>query len=108
MNINPNYIYFTLIAFLSCVAAILYLKYSAEKKIPKDNKRRPFSRDEVIKVAWQHYEKVGPHCASCPSSEDMDIDHIIPISRGGHNGLDNLQILCGRCNSKKGKKLDNA
>jgi 5-methylcytosine-specific restriction endonuclease McrA len=29
------------------------------------------------------------------------IDHIIPLSGGGHNGRRNLQILCARCNIRK-------
>ena len=32
---------------------------------------------------------------------NMTIDHIIPRSRGGTNDPDNLQLLCGACNSTK-------
>lgn len=34
------------------------------------------------------------------------IDHKTPISRGGSNWPDNIQLLCSRCNSSKGTKTD--
>lgn len=50
-----------------------------------------FSRDENI-------------CKMCGSTERLEIDHIIPLSRGGSNELTNLQILCRHCNSVKRDK----
>jgi len=35
----------------------------------------------------------------------LEIDHIIPLSKGGKTKYDNLQTLCWRCNRKKGAKL---
>lgn len=34
----------------------------------------------------------------------LTIDHITPISKGGKNGLYNLQVCCVHCNSKKGNQ----
>jgi 5-methylcytosine-specific restriction endonuclease McrA len=33
------------------------------------------------------------------------VDHIIPLSRGGTNWPDNIQLLCAECNSSKRNKL---
>lgn len=37
----------------------------------------------------------------------LEIDHIIPISKGGITSEDNLQTLCWRCNRTKGSKIEN-
>ena len=34
----------------------------------------------------------------------LEIDHVIPVSAGGCNHEGNLQILCRRCNLKKGSR----
>lgn len=36
--------------------------------------------------------------------EEMEGDHIIPWSKGGHTTDDNLQMLCKECNSAKSDK----
>lgn len=35
----------------------------------------------------------------------LEIDHIVPISKGGMTSVDNLQTLCWKCNRSKGAKL---
>lgn len=35
----------------------------------------------------------------------LEVDHIIPVSKGGLTNTDNLQTLCWRCNRSKGAKL---
>lgn len=37
----------------------------------------------------------------------LEIDHVIPISKGGITSEDNLQTLCWKCNRSKGSKLEN-
>uniref|UniRef100_A0A1J3HCP0 HNH nuclease domain-containing protein n=1 Tax=Noccaea caerulescens TaxID=107243 RepID=A0A1J3HCP0_NOCCA len=43
-------------------------------------------------------------CQYCSSRENLTIDHVIPISRGGNWTWQNLVAACSRCNSKKGQK----
>ena len=44
-------------------------------------------------------------CYNCATKEDLSIDHIIPLSRGGRHSIGNLQTLCRPCNSSKGDKF---
>jgi len=50
------------------------------------------------------FERDKHTCRYCGATNRLEIDHIIPLSRGGSNELDNLQILCRYCNSRKWAK----
>jgi 5-methylcytosine-specific restriction endonuclease McrA len=45
-------------------------------------------------------------CSDYLNRVDMTLDHITPISRGGTNKKDNIQILCNDCHIKKTKQED--
>lgn len=36
----------------------------------------------------------------------FSVDHIIPLSKGGKDGTDNLQPMCITCNKKKHNKME--
>ena len=47
------------------------------------------------------------HCNGCKTEfpyRILEVDHIIPRSRGGTDHLDNLQMLCPHCNRLKGNR----
>lgn len=46
----------------------------------------------------------GGGCACCGKVGNLTVDHIIPVSRGGDNGIMNIQPLCLSCNSRKGTR----
>jgi len=46
-------------------------------------------------------------CNGCGNEyliKDFEIDHIIPETKGGGSYYENYQLLCGHCNSVKGKR----
>jgi 5-methylcytosine-specific restriction endonuclease McrA len=44
-------------------------------------------------------------CAYCGATENITVDHIVPISRGGTHEAENMAPACQRCNCSKGSKL---
>ena len=62
---------------------------------------------DKIKKTYQYYCHWGIH-VSCPrilTDETATRDHIIPLSKGGTNYIDNIVPSCRSCNSSKGAKL---
>lgn len=47
----------------------------------------------------------GSKCMFCGDTKNPSVDHIIPISKGGKDTRDNLQVLCVSCNSRKGDRV---
>ncbi|KAI3471484.1 hypothetical protein Pfo_028134 [Paulownia fortunei] len=43
-------------------------------------------------------------CQYCSCGENLTIDHVLPIARGGKWTWENLVAACAKCNSKKGQK----
>ena len=75
--------------------------FDKDKIIEVKRKRTPIPQD-VKNAVWN---RDGGRCVECGSNEDINLDHIIPFSKGGSNTWRNLQILCGSCNRKKSDKI---
>lgn len=67
-----------------------------------------WKRELVWKRDGGRCQKCGIEClrrtARVPRSEAWqrgEIDHVIPKSKGGTNDVDNLRLLCRRCNRRK-------
>ena len=51
------------------------------------------------------YVRDNYQCKKCGIKEDLVIDHINLLCKGGTNDIENLQVLCTICNQKKGSKV---
>jgi hypothetical protein len=58
--------------------------------------------DDVKRDVWQ---RDGGRCVRCRASDYLEFDHIIPHTKGGANTVNNVQILCRRCNLGKGARI---
>ena len=60
-----------------------------------------------LRDRWSVLKRDNYRCTRCganPSSDhavELEVDHIIPIARGGSNEIKNLQTLCWKCNQGK-------
>ena len=68
---------------------------------PEANKRPPIPKD-VVDTVWN---RDGGKCVYCGSNENLHLDHIIPFSKGGDTSVENLQLLCQKCNLEKSNKI---
>lgn len=50
-------------------------------------------------------DRFGNVCLDCGEKKKLTIDHVIPVTKGGTNFIDNLQPLCMTCNLKKGNRI---
>lgn len=57
---------------------------------------------EHFEVSTKELKRIyNSPCAFCGSTEDITLDHIVPLSRGGRHSIGNLQPLCFTCNHRK-------
>jgi 5-methylcytosine-specific restriction endonuclease McrA len=53
------------------------------------------------------FHRDGYRCRECGATNletSLEVDHIIPVSQGGTDELENLQTLCCMCNRAKGNR----
>jgi len=62
------------------------------RRIPADVRLQVFYRDNGC-------------CVNCGSNLSIEYDHIIPFSLGGSNSVENVQVLCKRCNRLKSNNI---
>jgi len=60
-----------------------------------------------MEVVQKVFDTYGIVCLQCGATDNIEIDHIVPLSRGGTNLFENLQPLCKTHNSAKGNRNSN-
>ncbi len=59
-------------------------------------------REKIMKRDHYTCQLCGKHM---PDEVGLQIDHIIPIAKGGKTIASNLRVLCSKCNSSKSDKM---
>lgn len=87
-------------------------KRNPEKRTIQRQKRRALlnkSNGAYTVEQWEQLKrKYGYRCLKCNRHEPeikLTGDHVVPLSKGGSNTIDNIQPLCIQCNSGKKDKI---
>lgn len=77
-----------------------YYRYGANYRARKRGAGGQFSHSE-----WEGVRDYWGRCLCCGRvNVPLEADHIVPVSQGGSNSIDNIQPLCRSCNAKKNAK----
>lgn len=83
-----------------------YSRLSQNYKALKRGALGSFSRKEWFELKF----KYSYMCLCCKKQEpeiSLEADHVVPLSKGGDNFIENIQPLCRSCNSiKRAKFID--
>lgn len=78
------------------------------QRLNKSVRKRYPDRHNIGKVSCgqlrQIFISAKGLCVSCGSPDAISFDHIVPLSAGGFNVRQNLQLMCVPCNQAKGAK----
>lgn len=73
------------------------LVYKANRKTRLTKAGGSFTVGEWRALCDRH----GNKCLCCKKKRPLTVDHVIPVSKGGTSNIENIQPLCGPCNSTK-------
>jgi 5-methylcytosine-specific restriction endonuclease McrA len=82
---------------------------NTEKAIAKANRRRAmkagaFGEHYTRKQFKDLCDQTGDVCLCCKQAKKLEADHVVPLSKGGSDAINNIQPLCQYCNDSKGTK----
>ncbi len=77
-----------------------------DRRAEYERRRRAFKRASVIgfitpAMLEAKFAYWGNRCWMCESPDDLQVEHVKPLSKGGAHILANLRPACGTCNRTK-------
>lgn len=81
---------------------------TCRRAIANNRRVRIWPKSGQVSAAEWHsiLDRFGGKCAKCGSSENIHMDHVVPLAKGGKHSVDNVQPLCQTCNLRKFTKVE--
>lgn len=82
-----------------------FIRHPEVKRLHEQKRRAQKNNNGVFTILEKDIVKlIKESCVKCGSKQNITMDHIVPLSRGGVHSIGNLQPLCRSCNASKGSK----
>jgi hypothetical protein len=75
--------------------------------IPTDDTKETDENRYAIpfEVRIKVWRRDNGKCVKCGSRQNLEFDHIIPVSKGGSNTVRNIELLCENCSRSKSDSI---
>ena len=78
-----------------------FTKGNSEENKKSKKSRSPLSSKLRFDV-FRRDKYVCQYCGACGPKVELEVDHVIPVARGGTDDMNNLKTSCFDCNRGKG------
>jgi 5-methylcytosine-specific restriction endonuclease McrA len=80
---------------------IRFLETASNRAQLKNRDRRLITARDIRRLLARH----SGRCFYCYGREHLELDHVVPLSRGGRHSIGNLVPACRRCNRRKSARF---
>lgn len=91
--------------FFGHVCPVFFTQSPGTETVEHRNSSRYIRREIMLKVVRRD-DHICQECYEYMPDNQVEFDHVIPLSRGGATTVDNLRLLCRTCNRKKSNAVD--
>jgi 5-methylcytosine-specific restriction endonuclease McrA len=100
--LEPHHRTYWKIAYTKLQRKMQSLKSSLKKRSEDSNVIFMIEMDDLREMFYVNYGDGCKYCKRKMTLRNMVCDHIVPLSKGGDSIIDNLQLICKSCNTRKG------
>lgn len=82
------------------------VREGSRRRAARRRARQDVSEAEWYSLRAEAFERDGYACTYCGDTDGPhEVDHVVPLSRGGASTIENLTVACRSCNASKKDKL---